>query len=477
MLEEEELPGGVPLVSHPLWLVLAEAFQYELVFRTPAQKRKHINLLELDAVFQLERELAAGHDCVRYVLGADSQVALAALLKGRSSSPKINAALRRSLPLVILGSLYGNYGFVPSLANPGDDPTRGVELREPKRSRPGWLVDALRGDFSSLDSWLISVGFDPVQVAELPFADRDLFSFSRFSAEVLAPLEEVQKPERLAAFLRKAEEEQCLGAPKFLEVQESTRGQQEPLGQTKNLKKRPENSEEEPKHNFVASEAVAPPQTKPSSKQGSGTGPCRPPQVRRARGLRPSQFLRPGGTRSSEPVSFEKQGYLDLYSGKGGVAKFLCKRYDVWALTFDYAHDTSQNLLLSTVQHRILRLIRSGCFFAIGMAPECASFSRAVTPAVRTYDCPWGLEDISENMQKKVAIGNLHADFVLRVAMLCKRLHLPYWIENSDGLSFGYYPVSWQLALVELKPAIDATNAVLVHHGGRGRDWLLVFLL
>ena len=111
----EELPDGVPLVSHPIWRVLAEVLQFRLLFRERAHGRKHINLLEMEAVFKLEEKLATRGVSLRYLLGADSQVALAALLKGRSSSPRINAALRRSLPVVLGGGIYGNYGFIPSL--------------------------------------------------------------------------------------------------------------------------------------------------------------------------------------------------------------------------------------------------------------------------------------------------------------------------------------------------------------------------
>eukprot|EP00438_Fugacium_kawagutii_P004856 Skav221077 [mRNA] locus=scaffold3118:408562:418463:- [translate_table: standard] len=548
LLAEDELPDGIPLVSHPLWLILAEALKYELLFRERASKRKHINLLELEAIFKLEQDLAKSSDCIRFCVGADSQVALAALLKGRSSSPRINAALRKSLAVVIGGSLYGNYGFVPSLANPGDDPTRGVKLREPKRSLPPWLAAAFEGNFSLMDSWLASVGFDPVQVSDLPFADQQLFSAEQFSSEVLQPLTEVQKPERLAKFLRKAEgkefdeagqRQEPLGQTKNLEEEpkdeeddghasnfvasrresptdnlyievplceaesplrkaesdfplreaepgnhckaevsgheerKETRGQtKEPLGQTKREEKKPTKAEKKRLYrNSVASKAVAPPQSKLEGQPGSGTSPNGLPKVGRRRtrcrhvrenssapalplealqllqAMNPKQFLRPGGIRSEEPIDFSKQGYLDLYSGAGGVAKFMAKSYGVWVLTFDFAHGSEQDLLNAGTQRRLLRLIRAGAFFGVGMAPECASFSRAVTPAVRSYDQPWGLPGISANMEKKVEIGNQHADFVLRVTKLCIQLAIPYWIENPDG-SFIWLLPGFQSAAV-----------------------------
>lgn len=55
---EDELPEGVPLVSHPLSPALAECLQYYLFFWHRNQRRERINLLELEAVFRLEEKLA-----------------------------------------------------------------------------------------------------------------------------------------------------------------------------------------------------------------------------------------------------------------------------------------------------------------------------------------------------------------------------------------------------------------------------------
>ena len=71
-----------------------------------------------------EQLLAARAPTSRPLVGADSQVTLAALLKGRSSSYRINYALARSLPTVLGAELFPSYGFVPSKVNVSDDPTR-----------------------------------------------------------------------------------------------------------------------------------------------------------------------------------------------------------------------------------------------------------------------------------------------------------------------------------------------------------------
>jgi hypothetical protein len=53
LLEEDELPSGVPLVSHPLWLELAETLQFRFNHKKAWQVKKHINLLELQSIFDL----------------------------------------------------------------------------------------------------------------------------------------------------------------------------------------------------------------------------------------------------------------------------------------------------------------------------------------------------------------------------------------------------------------------------------------
>ena len=285
---EDELPEGVPLVSHPLWLLLAEVLQFRVLIREKSHGRKHINLLELEAVFRLEEKLALGGVSLRYLLGADSQVALAALLKGRSSSPRINAALRRSLPVVLGSGIYGCYGFVPSLANPSDDPTRGQPVRAPSRSTPNWLYKAFQGCFDEMDRWLSSCGFDPFSVAGLPFADETTFSWKDFSGKVLKPLD---KPEKLKAFREKDQVSHQVDQKK-LNVKERTREQKEPLGQTKSKNKRQKKQRVMPTNNSVASQQVAPPARKVGKVKTPSPGglPKAGKRVRRSHGRKENEL-------------------------------------------------------------------------------------------------------------------------------------------------------------------------------------------
>lgn len=97
-----------------------------------------------------------------------------------------------------------------------------------------------------------------------------------------------------------------------------------------------------------------------------------------------AQFFGPDGRRCSAGFIPKQRGFLDLYSGAAGVARALAKRYGVWVLSFEYEHCPSEDLLEPSTQDYIMTMINAGCFYGVGAAPECCSFSRAITPAVRS---------------------------------------------------------------------------------------------
>lgn len=455
LLAEDELPDGVPLVTHPLWTKLAQFLAFTLWQRKKVRGRRHINLLEIEAILDVERKLADRSSSLRYLLGADSQVALAALTKGRSSSDRINDLLEGSLAVFLGHDLYGSYGYVPSLANCADDPTRDRPLRAPEKNAPDWLVEALGGNFDLFDEWLSQLGYDPQQLAGLPFANAFCTDAEVVNEEIIRPLRAVAKPERLKTFdnvqsscstVAVGVESCSSGNPK----KNNKRAEKESEDQTKSEKKSPtriESTEVRATNHFVASKEVAPPlQEKVTSlpqsdcsekKFESGESSNLPELSDEARALlrefAPSQFFLPGGRRAQQHCEFRQKGFLDLFSGKAGVAKSLSKRFGVWVLTFDFERGEEQNLLNPELRQRILAMIRAGCFVGLGAAPECASFSRAVTPAVRTALRPEGIEQMSKNMQLKVAIGNSHASFILEVLKLAESLGLAWWCENPDG--------------------------------------------
>jgi len=112
----------------------------EARFRLPVGE--HINIKEMKGrCADIRRRAAAS--CSphgeRFLQGLDSLVALGAASKGRSSSWKLNAPMRRVVPDILLGRLYPGEVYVPTEINPADHPTRG---RSPPHSGvvqlPSW---------------------------------------------------------------------------------------------------------------------------------------------------------------------------------------------------------------------------------------------------------------------------------------------------------------------------------------------------
>ncbi len=98
----------------------------------------HINLRELQAsVVALRWRLRSSHHLrSRFVHLTDSQVCAAILTKGRTSSRKLRATLRRWNALCIAGDAYPIVGYVVSEDNPADRPSRrtgGVPVRKRRR--------------------------------------------------------------------------------------------------------------------------------------------------------------------------------------------------------------------------------------------------------------------------------------------------------------------------------------------------------
>ena len=338
LAECDEIPAGVPLVCHPLWIALAEHLQFRLFDGREVRRRRHINLLEVEAMLDVEKKIGDRHQGSRYLAGADSQVALAALVKGRSSSARINSLLSESLAIHLGSGLYGKYGFVPSLSNVADDPTRKRAVRMALQPLPAWLVEALKGDFTAMDEWLSSLGYDPVEIARLPFSP-DVSRRSQAVESHLEHLRSIQKPERLKRFDVDSGVVSALSvSPAVAEI--STKPirehDEEPGSQQKSEKTRGyKNSSEEPTKAvcFSPERRVAPPaevsgQVQRGRRQATLTGPSenkRSPflsvEAQKLLAKYPgSQFFLPGGRRGRGVFRPRRRGFLDLYSGAAGLA-------------------------------------------------------------------------------------------------------------------------------------------------------------
>ena len=128
-----------------------------------------------------------------------------------------------------------------------------------------------------------------------------------------------------------------------------------------------------------------------------------------------------------------KPGAIDFFSGCRGVAKAMVNAGAPWVLTFDIDHGVNQDLLDSELREKIRILVRSGLVKSVGMAPICASFSKAVTPPVRSNRFPRGKPGLSKTMLGKVKAGNSDADFCAELIQLCQKFGVSYFLENPDS--------------------------------------------
>jgi len=87
---------------------------------------KHINALELQAALAtLKWRLRSSAQVRRrWVHLLDSQVCIAVIVKGRSSSRLLTSILRRYNALMLMGSCQGFYAYVRTHENPADAPSR-----------------------------------------------------------------------------------------------------------------------------------------------------------------------------------------------------------------------------------------------------------------------------------------------------------------------------------------------------------------
>ena len=123
-------PGLEDVVSNDISLSL----DWEVVDCWRWKGQSHINLLEVASGLRVYEEEAKRGGDVRFVNLYDSQVALCALGKGRSSSLALRPLLKKSSTLSIAYGLYAAGRFTPTRMNPADHPTRDTEIPSPLSS-------------------------------------------------------------------------------------------------------------------------------------------------------------------------------------------------------------------------------------------------------------------------------------------------------------------------------------------------------
>ena len=403
---DEEVPEGeAPARSHPLWTETVKSKKFKLKVRKKIKRKEHINISELRAALDAEQRRGSRKPNSKILLGSDSQVVLGALVKGRSSAASLNSLLRRSLPSTLGHNVYLFPQYIPTDINSADDPTRNREVREPQSQPPPWLIAAEDGKFEELDAMLRERNLDGETLARLP-----------------------PEPEAVLREDGRASERQVRRA-------NYSCAEQRRSGLKRGKKEIPPSCRTEPwlPRRRLTAEAVA-----------------------LLTALPAEQFVLPHKDICLEEL-LRKPGHLDLFSGSRGAAKALAQRSGRWAVTFDYSHSPTENLLDLEVRRTIESLIAADCFLSLGAGPVCASFSRAVRPPVRSKAFPGGLPDVRPTMLQKVADGNSFSEWMAFLVRTAVNKGMAVWVENPAG-SFMWQKSEWQELLAEGLIAFFATD-------------------
>lgn len=461
--ESEELPEPTDCFqSNALWSMLAQRLNYKLLFAKQKSGLRHINVGELRAGLKTEKILGHRRPSSRVLLGMDSQVALGSLVKGRSSSAALNAELARSIPLMLLQDTYFEGMYFNTAENRADQPTRGKEIEPPVAPLPEWWDSLAREEYQSFDRWLFEQGLDAETLSGLPPLDE---LCGNVSPQGILP--KYLRNELLCSSSQEDERSLRggdLGLP-------SSSSSAQPLRRTANYG-RPSPHLDASNESFCSQPPASP---EPSAPEATGLDP-RSHEVQHAPKVQEKKrsLLVLPPRLSSEAIAalstfprdqFElgngvqwppqHAGFLDLFSGKRGVAKQLSKLSSSWSLCFDLADSPSQDLSDPKLRSRIEELIRLGCFLGIGGGPVCASFSMAVRPAVRSASHPYGVPDMSDKMRPKVLAGNDMALWVFKLLDLALGLQLAVWLENPNA--------SWMFRLPAWLKLLEKWKAELGH--------------
>eukprot|EP00438_Fugacium_kawagutii_P014515 Skav224400 [mRNA] locus=scaffold2452:244095:248198:- [translate_table: standard] len=407
--EDEQLPEGESSYSsHPLWEAAARGLKFKTSWKRHAKRKRRINVGELRSFLKAEALAGSRHGSIRVPIGGDSQVTAGAICKGRSASQALNRELRRSIPTVVGGGIYSCTGYVNTKHNPADDPTRGTHIREPDIIHEQWWHDAAEGNFEALDILLGSMGLDDHAVGG--YAD-----LSSLFPQNMSTLDPECKP-RGTRMHRRVSERIRLRARCKASVNEP----------------RVHKSDVPSSLHFEAVQHVA------------EVDPHEPPNLSPWSDDVFNDLLSFGHEAFvfAENQSWPPQvpGFLDLYSGRKGFAKASARLGAPWVLTIDIEDGAQFNLLMPGLRKMIWKLLIAGCFLFVSAAPVCSSFSRAITPAVRSREEPLGIQPVRPTMKTKIEEGNSHAAWLGSVIRWCILHRLPYWCENPDGSFLWLHP-------------------------------------
>ena len=503
--EEDELPEDLEYEMHPLWQEIVCSQQFQAFGKPVVKKRReHINLKEIGAALQAEKLYGKLWPGSYFVNLQDSQVSLAALVKGRSSSWAINQKLRKSIPEHLGANTRPFYGFIRSKFNPADDPTRGVKLRAPSEEEPFWWAPLGKGDFEEFDKFLQKVGARVEDMAALPDEEElaEAWDFDlRSSRQVKADRGKNQKAWRreARAVARGAEsgfEGSQPSAGKPLEERGGRAGAEDEALLAEDAGTEAERrrggvskasgisdveiaEKEEELHSSGAEKtALEAEQNKvddpdkrvrqQNAEKGRRVAEDWKEIVAELKKIPEDQFIYGKQYPHLEAALEAGPGLLDLFSGARGFAKAFVRRGAPWALCWDLRHSSREDLLSSSNQRTLLNLLGRGSFVAMAAGPVCASFSTAITPAWRTKAHPSGIPGLREDQIEKVELGHAQLTFTLALCEMCLKRGIHFWIENPDSSWFWKQQgaLSWEKILASGKVADYRTDQC-----GHGTPW------
>ena len=451
---------------HPLWQEAVSSLPFKQLGKVKrTRRRQHINVSELSSAIAAEQEMGKLHPSSHFVQLLDSQVALAALLKGRSSSASLNQVLTQSISQHVQQNVRPFYGYVESKRNPSDDPTRSVPIRAPCKAPAPWFADLLSGDVRKLDEFLEEAGLSPLAVSELPPESelacrapvdlrktielrrqrrRKCKAGVRPEEDVAGSSAELDKGKASAQVSEREEEVDdrkrsqdrsgCKDAEKDrgLEDRGCRSNDKDRESKDRGCRLVEEDRESEDRGRRPAeAEREAEAEGKEDELGSSGYGESSVKELLR---FDSTQFVWNKKFGSFEEALRSGPGFLDLYSGSRGVAKAIVRQGGNWVLCFDLKHSPSEDLSSVPLQEQLLGMISRGFFLAMGAGPVCSSFSTAITPPCRTKEHPRGTPWCSILQQEKNRIGNEQLAFVLRACMACGQAYAPvFFLGRKSG--------------------------------------------
>ena len=446
--EERELPND-SYRMHPVWEEVVSCCRFRQFGRIRRSKKKqHINLSEVQASLDAEKLVGKLQPSSYYIHLQDSQVSLACLVKGRSSSASINKLLRRSVPDYLASNVRPYFGYVRTKLNPADDPTRSAAIREPAREHADWWREIGEEKFDGFDEFLEEFGCHPLQTAELPhecelWEDAELEDSSAREQRRLRGQKLKEKKEKKGCEVRERERGQ---RTQSAEAEKEQRLQiTEEADQSQGLKddepdvQRLRSAEAEEAVKSKKFEASPDELLRGSARQenaGRTMDEREEEVISLLNSFDPEQFVYNKKFSSLQEAIRSGPGLLDLFSGKRGFAKAFVRAGCPWAICFDIKDGEKQNLLETQLQSVLLRLLSLGSFVAMAAGPVCASFSTAITPPWRTREMPRGKEGLTAVQLAKLDVGHRQLKFVPELVAVCIAHSILFWIENPDGSWF-----------------------------------------